>query len=101
MRETRAVLSTAGPFARIGEPLVAAAARAGVHYTDLTGEFLWQVTMFLIHAPKLLLSAQARMLERYEATAIETGAKIVFSSGERETHTSFILLLPIVTRIDY
>ena len=35
--QTRVVLSTAGPFALIGSPVVAAAVRAGCHYVDITG----------------------------------------------------------------
>ena len=31
------VLSTAGPFARIGTPIVDAAVRMGTHYCDITG----------------------------------------------------------------
>lgn len=34
----RAVLTTVGPFARYGEPLVEACVRAGTHYADITGE---------------------------------------------------------------
>lgn len=32
------VLACAGPFAKVGEPVVAACARLGVHYADTTGE---------------------------------------------------------------
>lgn len=35
--QTRVVLSTAGPFALIGSPVVAAAVRSGCHYVDITG----------------------------------------------------------------
>jgi short subunit dehydrogenase-like uncharacterized protein len=37
----RVVLSCAGPFAAYGTPLVAACARHGTHYADLTGELPW------------------------------------------------------------
>ena len=33
----RVVLSTAGPFLKIGTPLVDAAVRNGSHYVDITG----------------------------------------------------------------
>lgn len=38
---TRVVLSTAGPFALFGGPLVAACVRHGTHYVDITGETPW------------------------------------------------------------
>lgn len=37
----RVVLSTAGPFARLGDGLVDACAEAGRHYADITGEVAW------------------------------------------------------------
>lgn len=37
-RSTRALVTTVGPYARHGLPLVEACARAGTHYADLTGE---------------------------------------------------------------
>ncbi|MCW2579391.1 MAG: Saccharopine dehydrogenase L-glutamate-forming [Blastococcus sp.] len=40
-RSTRVVLSTVGPYARHGLPLVLACARAGTAYADLTGEALF------------------------------------------------------------
>lgn len=36
--QTRAVISTVGPFIRYGEPLVAACVEEGTHYCDITGE---------------------------------------------------------------
>lgn len=35
------VASTAGPFARFGDFVVAACVRYGTHYVDITGELLW------------------------------------------------------------
>ena len=37
-KSTRVVLSTAGPFAKYGNPVVDACVAAGTHYADLTGE---------------------------------------------------------------
>ena len=34
---SKVVLTLAGPYARVGAPLVAAAVRCGTHYTDITG----------------------------------------------------------------
>jgi short subunit dehydrogenase-like uncharacterized protein len=40
-RSARVVLSTAGPFALYGSPLVEACVRHGCHYVDITGETPW------------------------------------------------------------
>ena len=62
---TRAVVTTVGPYARYGLPLVEACARAGTHYADLTGEVL-----FVRDA-----------IDAADATARETGARIVHACG--------------------
>ncbi len=64
-RSARVVVTTVGPYARHGEPLVAACARAGTDYVDLTGE------------PEFV----DRMLERYDAEARQSGARIVHCCG--------------------
>ncbi|KAJ1433775.1 Saccharopine dehydrogenase-domain-containing protein [Ochromonadaceae sp. CCMP2298] len=38
---TKVILSTAGPFAKIGTPMVEACINGGAHYCDLTGEAQW------------------------------------------------------------
>jgi len=55
------VVNCAGPFARLGEPVLRAAIEAGAHYLDTTGEQLWMARMMD------LLSADA---ERKGVTAI-------------------------------
>ena len=62
---TRVVVSTVGPYATHGLPLVEACARAGTHYADLTGEVL-----FVREA-----------IDRCDALARESGARIVHSCG--------------------
>ncbi|XOV86358.1 MAG: saccharopine dehydrogenase family protein [Pseudomonadota bacterium] len=62
---TSVVLSTAGPFQLYGDDLVAACARTGTDYADLTGESNWI----------------AKMLELHDATAKQTGARLLFSAG--------------------
>jgi short subunit dehydrogenase-like uncharacterized protein len=62
---TRVVVSTVGPYALYGEPLVRACAESGTDYCDLTGEVQWI----------------RRMVQRYEATARKTGARIVHCCG--------------------
>lgn len=63
--QARVVLSTVGPYQLHGEPLLRACADAGTDYVDLCGEPLWM----------------ARMIERHEAAARASGARIVFSCG--------------------
>jgi short subunit dehydrogenase-like uncharacterized protein len=63
--QARVVLSTVGPYQLHGEPLLRACADAGTDYVDLCGEPLWM----------------ARMIERHEAAAEASGARIVFSCG--------------------
>ena len=46
---THVVATTAGPYLRIGEPLVAACAAAGTDYADLTGEPEFVDRMYVRH----------------------------------------------------
>ncbi len=62
---TSVVVSTVGPYSLFGSKLVAAAARAGTDYCDLTGEPQWM----------------QRMIDANHATATETGARIVHACG--------------------
>lgn len=62
---TRVIVSTVGPYALFGEPLVKACVDAGIDYCDLTGEPQWI----------------KRMLDKYESKAKETGARIVHCCG--------------------
>ncbi|MCB9754703.1 MAG: saccharopine dehydrogenase NADP-binding domain-containing protein [Myxococcales bacterium] len=64
-RRARVVLTTVGPYARYGEPLVAACVEAGTDCVDLTGEPDWW----------------REMIARYHDRAITTGAKIVSCCG--------------------
>jgi short subunit dehydrogenase-like uncharacterized protein len=45
------LVSTVGPFVRLGEPVVAAAVAAGAHYLDSTGEGPFIRTVFQRHGP--------------------------------------------------
>jgi short subunit dehydrogenase-like uncharacterized protein len=62
---TRVLATTVGPYARYGLPVVEACARAGTHYADLTGEVLFT----------------REAIDRTDAVAKETGARIVHSCG--------------------
>ena len=63
--QTRVVISTVGPYALHGEPLVKACADTGTDYCDLTGEPQWI----------------RQMIERYSIAAQGSGAHIVHCCG--------------------
>ncbi|HEX4871285.1 MAG TPA: saccharopine dehydrogenase NADP-binding domain-containing protein [Nevskiaceae bacterium] len=63
--QTRVVISTVGPYALYGSPLVKVCAESGTDYVDLTGEVQWIRRMVLAH----------------EARARETGARIIHCCG--------------------
>jgi short subunit dehydrogenase-like uncharacterized protein len=63
--QTRAVITTVGPYQLYGEPLLQACVDTGTDYTDLCGEPNWMV----------------QMIERYSHKAQSSGARIVFSCG--------------------
>ena len=62
---TRVVCTTVGPYARHGEPIVAACAQAGTDYVDLTGEPQWI----------------RRMIDAHHEAAASSGARIVHACG--------------------
>lgn len=62
---TRVVISTVGPYAKYGSPLVAACVGAGTHYVDLAGEAQWV----------------RKMIDQHHETAQTTGARIVHCCG--------------------
>ena len=62
---TRVVVSTVGPYALYGSPLVGAVAAAGTDYCDLTGEPQWM----------------RRMIDAHTPAAEASGARIVHASG--------------------
>jgi short subunit dehydrogenase-like uncharacterized protein len=62
---TKVVITTAGPYQLYGSPLVAACAKTGADYVDLTGESHWIAAMIAAHQDE----------------AKRTGARLVFSCG--------------------
>lgn len=62
---TRVVITTVGPYSRYGLPLVAACAKAGTDYADLTGE-----AMFVRDS-----------IDSFHKQAIDTKARIVHACG--------------------
>lgn len=65
VRSTKAVVSTVGPFAVHGSPLVAAAVEAGTDYCDSTGEPQWI----------------RRMIDEHTTAAEMSGARLVPACG--------------------
>lgn len=63
--KTQAVITTVGPYQLYGDPLVQACAESGTDYVDLSGEPAW------MHDT----------IERYDAAAKKSGARIVHSCG--------------------
>jgi short subunit dehydrogenase-like uncharacterized protein len=39
--QTKVILTTAGPYAKIGTPVIDACVRHGTNYCDITGEAQW------------------------------------------------------------
>lgn len=64
-RQCEVIISTVGPYALFGEPMVKACVETGTDYCDLTGETPWI----------------AQMVERYQTLAEESGARIVHCCG--------------------
>lgn len=65
VQRARVILTTVGPYIRYGSGLVAACAKHGTHYCDLTGESPWMREMITAH----------------QATAQASGARIVHTCG--------------------
>jgi len=66
VKKAKCVATAIGPFIEYGEPLVKACAKLGVDYVDTSGES----TFFRM------------MIEKYDAQAKETGARIVMHCGQ-------------------
>lgn len=64
-RSGRVILTTVGPYARYGTPLVEACVENGTDYCDLCGEVQWM----------------RKMIDRYQPLAEASGARIVMSCG--------------------
>jgi short subunit dehydrogenase-like uncharacterized protein len=65
VRDTKTVVSTAGPFWQYGSSVVEFCAKFGTNYADITGESSWVKSM----------------MARWQDTAKATGAKIVCLAG--------------------
>jgi short subunit dehydrogenase-like uncharacterized protein len=65
VERTKSVISTVGPYQFYGNDLVAVCAASGTDYLDLCGEPVWM----------------RQMIDKHEAAAKTSGARIVFSCG--------------------
>jgi short subunit dehydrogenase-like uncharacterized protein len=63
--QTKSVLTTVGPYQLYGNDLLAACVVSGTDYVDLCGEPIWM----------------RQMIDKHEAAAKASGARIVFSCG--------------------
>jgi len=63
--DTRVVLTTVGPYAKYGSPLVEACVNHGTDYCDLAGEVQWM----------------RKMIDQHQASAVNSGARIVHACG--------------------
>ena len=63
--QAKCVISTVGPYQLYGNDLIAVCVEAGTDYVDLCGEPIWM----------------RQMIDKYEAAAKASGARIVFSCG--------------------
>lgn len=77
--QTKVLISTSGPFAKLGTLVVEACITAGTHYCDITGEVPWVM----------------RIIKTYHAEAACKGVKIVnfcgFDSIPSDLGTTFIV----------
>ena len=64
-RQTRTLISTVGPYAQYGTPVLEACATEGTHYCDLTGEAQWM----------------AQVYERINPIAQASGARLIHCCG--------------------
>src|ERR1700759_3154493 len=65
VEQTRLMLTTVGPYQLHGADVLAACVASGIDYIDLCGEPLW------MH----------QMIEKHQAAAEKSGARILFSCG--------------------
>lgn len=64
-QKSKVIISTAGPFARVGTPIVDACVTTGTNYCDITGEGPWV----------------RRMIDQYHDEAETKNIKIIFCCG--------------------
>jgi short subunit dehydrogenase-like uncharacterized protein len=83
-RRARVVLTTVGPYARFGTPLLRACAEAGTDYADITGELLWM----------------RRSIDAFDDVARDSGARIVHACGYDSVPTDLGFALVQTTSLE-
>lgn len=88
-------VSCAGPFARLGEPVLRAAIAAGAHYLDTTGEQLWMARMMdLLSDDAARAGTTAILAHAFEYAVGDCAARIAIEeTPDAET-------VEIVNRVD-
>lgn len=89
----RAVVSTVGPFARWGMPVVRAAVDLGIHYVDTTGEQNYQMQVYeQLHRRAISTGAAVVTGAAFEFTFSYLGAAVLHErSGPLLTMSSYYL----------
>jgi short subunit dehydrogenase-like uncharacterized protein len=64
-KKTKVLITTVGPYAKYGTPVVEACAETGTHYLDVTGEFPWTY----------------EMINKYQDVAKKNGAIMIPQDG--------------------
>ena len=77
----RVVITTVGPYIAYGEPLVAACAKAGTDYVDLTGEPEFVDTMYALHHSRAAASG-ARIVHCCGFDSIPPDLGVYFTVGK-------------------
>ncbi len=73
----KTIISTVGPYQLYGELLISLCAATGTDYVDLCGEPTWM----------------RQMIDRYNAKAQASGARIVFSCGIDSIHQIWVFIV--------
>jgi short subunit dehydrogenase-like uncharacterized protein len=88
---TNVIIQLAGPYAKNGEHFVAAAAKHGTHYLDLTGEIGWVREMIERHHDAAVVS-KAKIVPvcgfealPFDIAALYIAQKLLDETGERAT----------------
>ncbi len=93
---TNVIIQLAGPYAAYGENFVAAAAKHGTHYLDLTGEISWVKSMIDAHHEAAVASkAKIVSVAGFEALPFDIAAlyiaqKLFDETGERAVKVELV-----------
>jgi short subunit dehydrogenase-like uncharacterized protein len=93
---TTAIIQLAGPYGKHGETFVAACAKHGTHYLDLSGEIAWVAEMIANHHETAVASS-AKIVPvcgfealPFDIAALMIAEKLKAETGERAVHIEVI-----------